>query len=273
MLARIKLKEAEKTIRSHTYPLPRKYAEAWSILIQEHLHSGHIQPLASSFASPAFLIPKTDPSALPRWVNNYQQLNANTITDCHPLPQIDDILNDFAKGKIWATNDMTNSFFQTRMHPDDIPFMAVNTPLGLYEWRLVMPMGLKNALSIHQHCITSALFKYLGKICHIYLDDIVIWSNTIEEHDKSVWLILQALQVAKLYVNPKKCKLFCTEIHFLSDWTAADAIKLLQANGSTEAQTDLSDWTIEHVDKKPILFYRDKCYVPKDLDIQWEIVA
>ena len=57
------------------------------------------------------------------------------------------------------------------------------------------------------------------------------------------------------------------------DWTAADAIKFLQADGPTEAQTDLSDWTIDHVDNKPILFYRDKCYVPKDIEIQHEIVT
>ena len=214
VLARIKLKEADKIIRSRTYPSPRKYAEAWSTLIQEHLHAGRICPSASSFASPAFLIPKSDPSALPCWVNDFHQLNANTVTDCHPLPRIDDILNDCAKGRIWATIDMTNSFFQTRMHPDDIPLTAVNTPLGLYEW-LVMPMGLKNAPSIHQRRVTSALRRYIGRICHIYLDDIVIWSNSIEEHEKNVRLILQALQAAKLYVNPKKCKLFCTEIHFL----------------------------------------------------------
>ncbi len=65
VLARIKLKEVEKTIRSRTYPFPRKYTEAWSTLIQEHLHAGRIQPSASSYASPAFLIPKSDPSALP----------------------------------------------------------------------------------------------------------------------------------------------------------------------------------------------------------------
>ncbi len=76
-------------------------------------------------------------------------------------------------------------------------------------------MGLKNSPSIHQRRVTSALQVYLGKICHIYLDDIVICSNTIEKHEQNVHLILRVLQVAKLYVNPKKCKLFCAEIHFL----------------------------------------------------------
>ncbi len=65
----------------------------------------------------------------------------------------------------------------------------------------------------------------------------------------------------------------CIAVSNTYDWTAADAIKLLQADGPTEAQADLSDWTVDYVDDKPILFYRDKCYVPKDLEIQREIVA
>ena len=68
---------------------------------------------------------------------------------------------------------MTNSFFQMGMDPQHIHLTAVNTPLRLYEW-LVMPMGLKNAPAIHQRRVTSALCELLGKICHIYLDDIVI---------------------------------------------------------------------------------------------------
>jgi hypothetical protein len=94
-------------------------------------------------------VPKANPNVLPHWVNDYQQLNDNTITNSHPLPQIDDILNNNMKGQIWATIDMSNSFFQTQMHPDHIHLTAVTMPLGLYEW-LVMPMGLKNAQAIHQ---------------------------------------------------------------------------------------------------------------------------
>lgn len=131
--AEIKLINASKTIRSWNYPCPRKYKESWHTLIQQHLKNGIICHSSSSFASPAFIIPKSDPMVLPRWVNDYQQLNKNTVTDSHPLPQIDDILNDCAKGKIWAKLDMTNSFFQTHMHPDHIPLTAVSTPFSLYE--------------------------------------------------------------------------------------------------------------------------------------------
>jgi len=90
-----------------------------------------------------------------------------------------------AKGKIWATIDMTDSFFQTKVHPDDIHLTAVTTPFGLYEWTM-MPMGYRNAPLIHQRHVTAALRKYLGKICHIYLDDIIVWSNDIVEHEKNV---------------------------------------------------------------------------------------
>jgi hypothetical protein len=123
-------------------------------------------------------------------------------------------LNDCAKGKIWGTIDMTNTFFQTWMHPDKIPLTAVSTPFGLFEWT-VMPMGLKNAPAIYQHRVTSALHPWIGKICYIYLDDIVIWFNTVAEHCQNVRTILAALCAAQLYCNPKKTHLFQLEINFL----------------------------------------------------------
>jgi len=224
IVAEIRLKEAEKTIKTRTYPSPRKYKEAWQILIQQHLDAGRIRPSSSPCASPAFIVLKANPNVLPCWVNNYHQLNKNMVMGSHPLPHIDDILNDCAKEKIWATIDMTNSFFQTRMHPDHIPLTAVTTPLGLYEW-LIMPMGLKNVPAIHQRHITLALRQYIGKICHIYLDDIVIWSDSIEQHEQNVRIILQALCNVRLYVNPDKMHLFCREIDFLGHHISAHGIE------------------------------------------------
>lgn len=110
--AHIRLKNAEKTIQNRLYPCPRKYRDAWHILLDKHLHAGQIRPSSSATASPSFIIPKADPTALPRWVNDYRQLNANTIPNNHPLPRIDDILNNCTKGKIWSTIDMTNSFYK-----------------------------------------------------------------------------------------------------------------------------------------------------------------
>jgi hypothetical protein len=119
------------------------------MLLQQHLDAGCICPSNAPAGSAAFIIPKADPMVLPRWVNDYCLLNTNMVTDCFPLPHVSDILADCRNGKLFAMIDMTNSFFQTRMHLDDIPLTAVNTSWGLYEW-VIMPMGIKNAPAIHQ---------------------------------------------------------------------------------------------------------------------------
>ena len=110
--------------------------------------------------------------------------------------------------------DMTNSFFQTRMKPEDIHLTAVSMPFGLYEWTL-MPMGLRNAPSIHQQRVMHALRGLLGCICHIYLDNIIIWSTDMKTQITYSREVLEALRRAKLYINPKKTKLLCQEVDFL----------------------------------------------------------
>ena len=133
------------------------------------------------------------------------------VPDNHPLPCQDNILNNCARGKIWSSIDVMNSFFQMLMHPDDIHLTAVSTPFGLYEW-LVMPIGLWNSLAIHQWQVTKALQSLIG---NIYLDDIIIWSDTVEDHIHDIWAVFAALKVAKLYINEKKTNLFQTKLKFL----------------------------------------------------------
>jgi hypothetical protein len=189
---RVQLKDPYQVVACKGYGCPCKYQEAWSILIQQHLDARHIWPSTLPYASPAFIVPKADPTVLPHWVNNYQKINANTISDKYPLPQVDDILADCAKGKIWGKIDMTNSFFQTQMHPDDIKYSAVLTPKGAFEW-MVMPMGFKNSPPTYQCKMNAALRKLIGRICHVYLDDIIIWSQTLEQHKKNVEAVMLAL--------------------------------------------------------------------------------
>ena len=165
--ARIRLKDPKVILKSRNYPCPRKWKVAWHELLQQHLEAGRIRPSSAATGSGAFIIPKADPTALPRWVNDYRQLNTNTVTDSFPLPRVNDILADCAMGTYFATIDMTNSFFQTRMHEEDIELTVVNTPWGLYEW-VVMPMCIKNAPAIHQRRVSTALRPWIGKICHVY---------------------------------------------------------------------------------------------------------
>jgi len=235
-MARIRVREAYKKISNRNYTCPRQYRDAFKTLIDQRLESGFIRPSSSPYASPSFIIPKADKTVLPRWVCDFRELNANTIPDNWAMPRVDEILTDCAKGKIWATIDMTDSFFQTRVHPDDIHKTAVTTPFGTYEW-CVMPMGLRNSPAIHQRRVTSVLRPFIGKICHIYLDDIVIWSNSIEEHITNVRTIMNALREAGLHVNRKKTKLFCEEVNFLGHHISKRGI---EADGNKVAR--ILDW-------------------------------
>jgi hypothetical protein len=210
----VKLRDELKPMVAWAYSYLRKYREGWKTLIQQHLAAGRIQPSNSDYVSPAFIVLKVDLNVLPCWVNDYWKLNVNTIADNHPLPLVGDILRDCAGHKYYGKIDMTNSFFQMKMHPDSIKFTAVNTPFRLYEW-LVMPMGLWNSPAVHQWRVFAVLRDLIGKICHVYLDNIIIWSNTLIEHEHNVALILEALRKASLYCSVRKSILFCTEVDFL----------------------------------------------------------
>lgn len=120
---------------------------------------------------------------------------------------------------------MTNAFFQTCVHLDDMKYLAVHTPFGKYEWT-VMPMGVRNAPAVHQRQMTTALRHLIGSICHVYLDDIIIWSATLEEHDANVRKVLEALRDAHLYCSPKKTSLFNMEIDFLGHHISARGIEV-----------------------------------------------
>ena len=119
---------------------------------------------------------------------------------------------------------MTNSFFQTLVHPDHIKYTATLMPFGLWEW-VVMPMGMRNSPATHQRRVTLALKDYIGKICHVYLDDIIIWSNSLADHQTNVALILEALRKAELYCSTKKSILFTTEVDFLGHHISARGIE------------------------------------------------
>jgi hypothetical protein len=234
----IKLKDANKSLATRSYSCPRKYREAWQTLIQQHLDARRIRPSSSAFASPAFIIPKKDATVLPRWVNDYRQLNANTVTDSFPIPRVDDVIADAAKGQIWSVLDMTNSFFHTKMEPNSTPLTAITTPFGLCEW-LVMPMGLKNAPPIHQRRITNALREHIGKICHVYMDDIIIWSNSIEEHAKHIQIIMNCMREHRLCLNECKSKFFLMEVNFLGHH-----ISIRGVEASDEHVKKILDWPV-----------------------------
>ncbi|THH16430.1 hypothetical protein EW146_g4216 [Bondarzewia mesenterica] len=134
---------------------------------------------------------------LPHWVNDYRVINSNTVPNNYPLLCIDDILADCTKGKIWGKMNMTNSFFQTRVHLDDIHLTAITTPLvsingPLCQWVVVTLLPLIN----------------IACVLH--------YANTLDiaEHIKNGTLILQALHDANLFCSSKKTALFFDDVDF-----------------------------------------------------------
>ena len=120
------------------------------------------QPVAAIKLSTSLACFSGDKNDLPHWVNDSLVLNANTVLDAFPLPWVDDILADCAQGTIWSKLDMTNSFFQTLMKPEDVWKTAMTTHFGLYEW-IVMLMGLHNSPLTHQWWVMAALWPLIGK--------------------------------------------------------------------------------------------------------------
>ena len=203
------------------------------MLIEQHVTTGSLQPLNLVHASLVLLMPQPDPNNLPRWVNDYQVLNANTVLDAFLLPWVDDILADCPQVTIW-------SVFRY-----DIGFPDINEARGHMEdgsddtiW-IVMPMGLWNVPPIHQCHVTAALQHLIGKICHMYVDDVVIWLRSVTDHTQDVCLVLGVLCEVGLYLNPKKCQFYCTEINFLGHHIPARGIE-----ANTSKADRIQDWPV-----------------------------
>jgi hypothetical protein len=233
---KIVLTDPNAQINERQYSYPQKYMTAWRKLLDQHIEAGRIRRSSSQYASPSMIIPKKDPTALPRWVCDYRTLNSFTVKDRSPLPNVDELIRMVATGKVFSILDQTNAFFQTRMREADIPLTAVKTPWGLMEW-VVMPMGLTNAPATHQARLEEALGGLINTICVVYLDDIVVFSDSFSEHEKHVRQVLQRLRSANLYCSPKKTQLFRHRIKFLGHWISAEGI---QADNEKIAQ--ILDW-------------------------------
>jgi hypothetical protein len=174
---KIVLTDVNAVFNEKQYAYPGKHLVPWRKLLDQHVEAGRIRRSTSQYASPSLIIPKKDPTALPRWVCDYRKLNSLTVKDRSPLPNVDELIRLVGSGKVFSILGQTNAFFQTRMREADIPLTAVKTPWGLYKWR-VMPMGLTNAPATHQAQLEEALGELLNDFCVVYLDDIVIYSDS-----------------------------------------------------------------------------------------------
>ena len=146
------------------------------------------------------------------------------IKDAFPLPRVSDCLDAVARATLFSCFDVTSGLHQIPVKDTDIPKTAFCTKYGLYEYTS-MPMGLTNSPATFQRLMEIALRGLQWHTCLIYLDDIVVFGNSFEEHLKRVERVLQRLQFAGLKLKPEKCQLFQTEVDFLGHLVSEQGIK------------------------------------------------
>lgn len=204
-------------IYTKSYPYPVNLRAEAERQISEMLANGIIRPSNSAYNSPTWIVPKK-PNSLGekqyRLVVDFKRLNAVTIPDTYPIPDITNTLASFGRSKYFTTLDLTSGFHQIRMKEDDIAKTAFSTANGKYEFTR-LPFGLKNAPAIFQRMIDDVLKPFVGKICYVYIDDIIILGETEEQHLGNLQTILGQLKKANLKVNLEKSKFLRTQVEFL----------------------------------------------------------
>lgn len=184
------------------------------------LQQGVIRPSSSQWASPIHLVPKGSNEW--RTTGDYRKLNASTIPDRYPIPHGEDILQRLHGCSVFSTIDLVRAYHQIPVAPDDIPKTAVTTPFGLFEF-VGMPPGLRNAAQTFQRHMDNLLrgIPFVG----CYMDDIIVFSTTHEEHLKHLQTIFEILQRNHLQINPKKCQFGKSEVIFLGFQVNASGFK------------------------------------------------
>jgi RNase H-like domain found in reverse transcriptase/Reverse transcriptase (RNA-dependent DNA polymerase)/Integrase zinc binding domain/Retroviral aspartyl protease/Chromo (CHRromatin Organisation MOdifier) domain len=188
------------------------------------LESGAIRPSSSPYAAPVLFVHKKDGSM--RMCIDYRALNKITIKNRFPLPRIDELLNCLHGAKVFSKIDLKSAYHQIRIAEQDIPKTAFRTRYGHYEY-LVMPFGLTNAPASFQLLVNSLFEDYLERFMLVYLDDILIYSCSEQEHGRHLRLVLQRLRDAKLYAAPSKCEFWKTHVEFLGHIVTADGLGMV----------------------------------------------
>lgn len=214
-------------VYSKTYPYPMALKNEVERQVNELLEDGIIRPSKSPYNSPVWIVPKKlDASGERkfRMVIDYRKLNAITIPDKYPIPEINEVLANLGKNKWFTIIDLKSGFHQIPLRNSDIEKTAFSINNGKFEFTR-LPFGLKNAPSIFQRALDDILREHIGKRCYVYIDDIVIFGKNEAEHFKNIELVFRTLENANMKVQLDKCEFLQKEIEFLGFVVGVNGIK------------------------------------------------
>ena len=180
--------------------------------IRDLVAQGFIRPSSSPYGAPVLFVPKKDG----RWrmCIDYHALNKQTVKDRFPLPRIDSLMERLGQARVFSKLDLASGYHQIAVKEEHIQKTAFRTQQGHWEF-IVMPFGLCNAPASFQRLMNKVFTGTIGDFVLVYLDDILVFSRTIEEHWEHLRQALQRLRKAKLYGRLHKCEFLKDKVDYL----------------------------------------------------------
>ena len=191
--------------------------------LQELMEKGFIRPSTSPWGAPVLFVKKHDGSL--RLCVDYRQLNRVTIKNKYPLPRIDELFDQLGGSRYFSKIDLRSGYHQLRVREEDVSKTAFRTRYGHYEF-LVMPFGLTNAPAAFMDLMNRVFRPYLDRFIIVFIDDILIYSKTQEEHAEHLRIALQTLREHSLYAKKEKCDFWMTDVKFLGHVVSQEGISV-----------------------------------------------
>ncbi|KAJ9543842.1 LOW QUALITY PROTEIN: hypothetical protein OSB04_023549 [Centaurea solstitialis] len=207
-------------IAKSPYLLAPSEMQELSNQLQELLDKGLIRPSSSPWGAPVLFVKKKDGSF--RMCIDYRELNKITIKNRYPLPRIDDLFDRLQGATYFSKINFRSGYHQMRVREEDIAKTAFRTRYGHYEF-LVMPFGLTNAPAVFMNRVCR---PYLDKFVIVFIDDILIYSQSKEDHEQHLRSILELLKAEELYAKFSKCEFWIREVHFLGQVVNKEGIQV-----------------------------------------------
>ena len=180
--------------------------------LQELLDKGFIRPNVSPWGAPILFVKKKDGSM--RLCIDYRELNKVTIKNKYPLPRIDDLFDQLQGSQVFSKIDLHSGYHQLKIQEKDVQKMALRTRYGHYEF-LVMPFGLTNAPTTFMDMMNRIFRELVDRSVMVFIDDILIYSKSQEEHEEHLRIVLSVLRKHQLFAKFKKCEFWLDNVAFL----------------------------------------------------------